>query len=76
MRITAHNRRTILKLFNVAEAARMIGVGVQRLHRDIRAGRVRSPEVCLEKRAHFTEDDLKDISVSYRSSITGDGAPN
>ena len=76
MRITAHTRRTILKLFNVAEAARMVGVTVQRLHRDIRAGRVKSPEVCLEKRAHFKEDDLKEISAYYGTNITGDGAKN
>ena len=69
MKITAHTRRTKLKLFNVAEAARMIGVGVQRLHRDVRAGRVRPPEVCIEERAHYTEDDLKEISTYYKNRV-------
>lgn len=65
MRVTAHERRTVLKLFNVSEAARQLGVGVQRLHRDVRAGRVRSPEVRLGRRVYFTQDDLKQVATHY-----------
>lgn len=66
MRVTAHDRRTILKLFNISEAARQLGVGVQRLHRDARAGRVRSPQVLLGRRAYFTEADLNELSAHYK----------
>ena len=65
MRVTAHERRSVLKLFNVSEAARRLGVGIQRLHRDVRAGRVPSPRVRLGWRLYFTPDDLCELSAHY-----------
>ena len=62
MKVTAQERRTVLKLLNVSEAARQLGVGVQRLHRDARSGRVRSPEVCIGRRLYYSHDDMKKLS--------------
>lgn len=73
MKLTAHERRTVLKLYNVSEAARQLGIGIQRLHKDERAGRVPSPQVRLGRRAYFTEDDLKELATHYRTRITDDG---
>ena len=66
MRATAAERRTIFGLFNVSEAARQLGVGIQRLHRDIRAGRVQSPKVRVGNRFYFKSDDLSDLSTHYK----------
>lgn len=66
MRATAHERRTVLKLFNIAEAARQLGVGFQRLYRDVRAGRVQSPQVRVGRRYYFTAEDLSDLSAHYK----------
>ena len=48
MIVTANERRNVLNLFNISEAARHLGVDIQRLRRDIRAGCVRSPQVRAE----------------------------
>jgi hypothetical protein len=61
-----------LKLYNVSEAARQLGVGIQRFHKDERAGRVLSPKVRLGRRAYFTEDDLKELAKHYRTSTTSE----
>lgn len=66
MRATAHERRTVLKLFNIAEAARQLGVGFQRLYRDVRAGRVGSPKVRVGRRDYFTGDDLITLATHYK----------
>lgn len=66
MIVSAKERREVLKLFNISEAARQLGIGIQRLHRDARAGRVRSPKVCLGRRLYFTHDDLSDLSTHYK----------
>ena len=58
MIVTANERRDVLNLFNVSEAARQIGVGVFELHKDIKAGRVQSPKVRVGRRVYFTRDDL------------------
>ena len=72
MIITARERQTVLKLFNVSEAARQLGVDVQRLHRDIRAKRVDSPQVCLGKRLYFTKDDLGSLRTKYTGRNSND----
>ena len=69
MIVSAKERRNVLKLFNISEAARLLGVGIQRLHRDARAGRVRSPQVCLGRRLYFTQEDLDDLSTQYKEGI-------
>ncbi len=61
MIVTANERRNVLKLFNVSEAARQLGVDVQQMYRDIRAGRAPSPEVKVGKRLYFTGQDLNDL---------------
>lgn len=66
MIVSAKERREVLKLFNISEAARQLGIGIQRLHRDARAGRVRSPKVCLGRRLYFTQDDLSGLSTHYK----------
>jgi|GEM_PF-1233798 len=66
MIVTADERRHVLNLFNVSEAARQLGVGVQKLHRDIRAGRVQSPKVRVGRRLYFASNDLNDLSTHYK----------
>ncbi|MEZ6142576.1 MAG: hypothetical protein R3B84_18605 [Zavarzinella sp.] len=65
MVVTADERRNVLNLFNVSEAARLIGMDVFRLHRDIRAGRVPSPKVRLRRRLYFGIDDLSHLRERY-----------
>ena len=65
MIITANERRKVLKLFNVSEAARQLGVDVQQMHRDIRAGRVRPPQVLVGRRLYYRSEDLSDLSTQY-----------
>ncbi len=69
MRATPEERRTVLGLFNVSEAARQLGVGIQQLHRDIRAGRVQAPKVSVGKRTYFTEDALNALSTQYTKGM-------
>ena len=66
MIVTAVERRDVLRLFNVSEAARHLGVGVQQIHRDIRAGRVQSPKVRVARRSYFSADDLKSLATQYK----------
>ena len=66
MIVTANERRNVLKLFNVSEVARQLGVGVFELHRDIRVGRVQSPHVRIANRSYFTAADVIDLSLRYK----------
>ena len=59
MNVTAPERRTVLKLFNVSEAARELGIPVRKMHWDISTGRLPAPRLRLGKRLYFTADDLK-----------------
>lgn len=65
MILTANERRDVLHLLNVSETARQLGVGVQQLHRDIRAGRARSPQVRVGRRLYYRSEDLEDLSRQY-----------
>jgi hypothetical protein len=65
MVVTADERRNVLNLLNVSEAARLIGMDVFRLHRDIRAGRVPSPQIRLGRRLYFGNDDLNHLRTHY-----------
>jgi hypothetical protein len=58
-----------LKLFNVAEAARQLGVDSQQLYRDIWAKRVPEPKVCLGRRHYFTQYDLCNLATQYEKGI-------
>lgn len=66
MEITAAERQRIFNLYNVSEAARQLGLDVQRLHRDRRDRRVPSPEFRLGKRLYYTGHDLEKLSDYYK----------
>ena len=68
MIVTADERRNVLNLFNVSEAARYVGVDVHKLHRDIRAGHTCSPSVLLGRRMYFDMSRLKQLSRIYKES--------
>ena len=59
MNVTAEQRRTTLRLFNVSEAARDLGYPVQHLFHLIRTGLVPSPQISLGKRFYFSAEDLQ-----------------
>jgi len=65
MIVSATERRNVLKLLNVSETARQLGVDVFRLHRDIRAGRVSAPNIRLRKRLYYGADDLEMLRTHY-----------
>tara|TARA_R110002096_G_scaffold374983_5_gene568665 strand:+ start:143 stop:358 length:216 start_codon:yes stop_codon:yes gene_type:complete len=67
MIVTADERRNILSLFNVSEAARQLGIAVQQMHRDIRAGRLPSPQVRVGKRLYFTRGDLNKLTKQFHN---------
>lgn len=69
MAISPNERREVLGLFNVSEAAREVGVDVQRLFRDIRAGRVPAPSMSLGKRMYFTNMALVATAKFYDVSV-------
>ena len=62
MVITADERRSVLGLFNVSEAARELDVPVRKMHWDITAGHLPAPRVRLGKRLYFTADDLETLA--------------
>lgn len=59
MNVTADQRRTVLRLFNISEAARQLGWPVQDTFRRIRTGQLPSPQIPLGKRFYFSADDLQ-----------------
>lgn len=65
MIVSASERRNVLKLLNVSETARQLGVDVFRLHRDIRAVKVSAPKVRLGRRLYFGTDDLERLRTHY-----------
>ncbi len=62
MNITANQRRTVLKLFNISETARLLGWPEQETYHRIRAGQLPSPQVQLGKRFYFSASDLQVLS--------------
>ena len=62
MNITANQRRTVLKLFNISETARLLGWPEQDTFRRIRMGQLPSPQIPLGKRFYFSVDDLQLLS--------------
>ena len=58
MAITADERRSVLGLFNVSEAARQLGVPVRKMHWNVTAGHLPSPGIRLGKRLYYSMDDL------------------
>ena len=59
MNITANQRRTVLKLFNISETARLLGWAEQDTFRRIRMGQLPSPQIPLGKRFYFSFADLQ-----------------
>ena len=59
MNVTAPERRNVLGLFNVSEAARELRIPVRKMHWEITAGRLPAPQIRLGKRLYFTADDLQ-----------------
>ena len=66
VRASPAERMNVFGLFNVSEAARQLGVGIQQFHRDIRAGRCISPQIQFGKRVYFSPEDLKELSTQYK----------
>jgi len=62
MAITAEERRSVLGLFNISEAARQLGVPVRKMHWEITAGRLPSPRIRLGRRLYYRADDLKTLA--------------
>ena len=62
MNVTAPERRSVLGLFNVSEAARELGIPVRKMHWEISAGRLPAPQIRLGKRLYFAADDLKSLA--------------
>ena len=65
MIVSATERRNVLKLLNVSETARQLGVDVFRLHRDIRAGKLSGPKIRLGRRLYFGTEDLEHLRTHY-----------
>jgi len=59
MNVTAQQRRTVLRLFNISEAARQLGLPVQDMFSRIRSGQVPTPQIPLGRRLYFSAEDLQ-----------------
>ena len=59
MNVTAQQRRAVLRLFNISEAARQLGWPVQDTFRRIRTGQLPPPQIPLGRRFYFSADDLE-----------------
>jgi hypothetical protein len=62
MNITADQRRTVLRLLNISEAARQLGWPVQHMFHRIRTGQMPAPQIPLGRRLYFSADDLELLS--------------
>lgn len=61
MNVTANERRTVLELFNVAEAARLIECDVFWLHRMVKKNRIASPQTKLGKRFYYSRNEIENL---------------
>jgi predicted site-specific integrase-resolvase len=68
MFITATVRRGVLRLLNVSEAARHLGIPIQHLHDGIRAGRVTRPQMRIGKRWYYHAEELPDVAKQIGKS--------
>jgi len=69
MRLSPKQRREKLKIFNIAETAREIGVDYKRVYNDVWANRVVQPTTVFHKRAYFTLDELNKLKFHYTKGI-------
>ena len=73
MNVTADQRRTVLKLFNISESARLLGWAKQEMFSRIRSGKLPSPQIPLGKR--FTSPQMIcnfSASKVHKKKVTGD----
>ena len=68
MIVSAKERRQILKLFNVSEAARLVGMSVNLMHREVRKGNIPAPQVQVGKRFYYTCHDLDELINKYAAN--------
>jgi hypothetical protein len=64
MNVTQQQRRNILKLFNISEAARHLGWPVQEMFQRIRSGQLPAPQIQLGKRFYFSAENLRLLGKS------------
>lgn len=62
MNVTANERRSVLRLLNVAEAARKLEIPEQQMYREIRAGRLPTPTVQLARRLYYHAADVAKLA--------------
>jgi helix-turn-helix protein len=67
MILSARDRRSIVKLLNVSEAARALGVPIRQMHSAIKGGKLPKPEIRLGKSLYYHADDLKEIAERYEA---------
>lgn len=68
MIVTAEERRSVLGLLNVSEAARQLGVPVRKMHWEITMGRLPAPKFRLGKRAYYRTTDLPRLADGFVKS--------
>ena len=68
MIVSANERRQILKLYNVTEAARLLRLDAQLMHRLIRNGRMAGPTLMVGRRRYYSADDLKELKKTKAAS--------
>jgi hypothetical protein len=72
MIISRQERQAVLKLLNISETARYLGISISKLHRDIRLGKTVEPETRIGLRSYFTLSEVKELRRRYEG---GDCAP-
>lgn len=70
MAITAEDRRSVLGLFNVSEAARQLGGPVRKMHWEISTGCLPTPRIRLGRRLYYRAADLKSVAERWREIKT------
>ena len=65
MRLSPAQRREKLQLFNVAEAARELGVNQKTLYADIWSERIIRPTTKIQRRTYFTAEEIEELKEHY-----------
>ncbi len=69
MQISKQERREKLLLFNVAEAARMLGIGVNKFHMDLIGGYLPKPQVQIGKRRYYKLREIEGLAARLNKEI-------
>lgn len=72
MRLTPEQRRDKLKIYNVAEASREIGVDQDQLYKDIWAELVIQPTKVFSRRAYYTIQEINELKMYYKKEKQND----